>query len=95
MKEKDAFDEFIGKMFEIEPIDRILLQILRRNPHIKASFNKELGVWVFYGKKGEQFLPSNTCTYENRQLFILLLIRSVFVRAQIFLKKFVCIAFIV
>ena len=58
-KEKDVGEEFMKKLFEIDPIDRVLLQILRWNPNVKASFNKEL-----------QFMPPNTCTYENRQLIL-------------------------
>lgn len=68
--EKDVSEEFFGKMFQIDPIDRVLLQILRWNPHVKASFNRELGVWDFYGKKGESFLPPNTCTYEKPKLIL-------------------------
>ena len=41
-----------------------------KNPNIKASFNNELGIWDFYGRKGEQFLPPNTCTYENHKLIL-------------------------
>ncbi len=69
-KEKDVGEEFMKKLFEIDPIDRVLLQILRWNPNVKASFNKELHIWDFYGKEGEQFMPPNTCTYENRQLIL-------------------------
>lgn len=69
-KENDAFDEFMKEMFKVEPIDRVLLLVLRWNPHVKASFNKELGIWDFYGKEGEKFMPPNTCTYENRQLIL-------------------------
>lgn len=52
-KENDGLDEFMKKMFEVKPIDRVLLQILKWNPHVKASFNKELGIWDFYGKKDQ------------------------------------------
>lgn len=69
-KEKDVSDLFMEEFLRIEPIDRVLLQILRWNPNIKASFNKELGVWDFYGKKGEQFMPPNTCRYINQQLIL-------------------------
>ena len=68
--EKDVSDVFFEAMYKIEPIDRILLQILRQNPHVKASFNRELGVWDFYGKKGESFLPPDTCTNERPKLIL-------------------------
>ena len=69
-KEKDVFEEFMEEYSKIEPIDRVLLKILRWNPNVKASFNKELRVWDFYGKEGEKFIPPIECTYENRQLIL-------------------------
>ena len=69
-KENDLWTEFRKEWTSPEPIDLILLQVLRCNPHVKASYNEELKVWDFYGKKGDKFERPLECSYENRHLIL-------------------------
>jgi len=64
------FEETMEKLFEVEPISWIALVVLKGNPNLKASFNKELKIWDFYGKKGEKFTSPNTCKYIDKQLIM-------------------------
>ena len=47
-EDKDLYREFMEEWTSPEPIDLILLQVLRCNPHVKANYNEKLKAWDFY-----------------------------------------------
>lgn len=66
----DEFQKLLDTTFlKVDPIDHILLVILRSNPHVTAHFNKKNQTWDLYIKKGKEFIAPHYCKWDKPYLY--------------------------